>query len=93
MFSVRIATLLVAVFSFLVVIDVSTASAQDQCSEDQLIWDTCTREVCDSQTVTVEDWCTGTREVCDTGHRWVTEYCSSSSYVCRRSAPDCASVL
>lgn len=78
----RMFTRLLASFIVLVAVDVGTASAQDQCSEDQLIWDTCTRQVCDQETVTVDDWCTGTREVCDTGTAWVPDYCTGWNYVC-----------
>jgi hypothetical protein len=82
MFYRRIVTQLLALFTFLVAVGVGTAGAQDECSDDQLVWDTCTHQVCDAQTVTVEDWCTGTRPVCDTGTEWVADYCSSANYVC-----------
>jgi len=70
------------VFGLFIAIGAGTARAQGQCSEDQLVWETCSHQVCDSQNVTVEDWCTGSHEVCDTGTQWVTDYCSGSAYVC-----------
>src|SRR5688572_17058150 len=78
----RIVISLLALVTFVVAIGVRTAAAQDQCSPDQYVWDTCTRQVCDEETITVEDWCTGTQQVCDTGSRWVADHCTSQNYVC-----------